>query len=611
MKPLRSSVPRPAKRVRDYLRLLRLMLGETRDQIYATRTRLDEQFDALMRVTTGQAAEIAQLRAHVAQLEGPGSPRAADHAQLVEILRILEDRLARRRERLHTLRGEAAYERAYADTDPLVSVVIPTYDNYELMRELAIPSVLSQTYENFEIVVVGDAAPDEARRAAESFGDPRIRFSNLDYRGPYPKAPEKLWLISGTRPFNEGVRQARGLWIAPLDDDDAFRPNHIERLLTHAREHRLELAYGKVLLHSPGGATRTIGRFPPELGEINLQATIYHAALAEIFELEAIDADFNTPNDWGWCKRLLEAGVRLGMVPEELTDQYPSREWTPRCETGEGPLPEWEFVPEGWARARNGSSDADGWDAEAVARSYVAKWPEFVEAVTGSGPLGVGHEVPVGATISRESIPAQNAVLAFAYALTRAAGGSRSLSVLDWGGALGHYYLLARRLFPELELDYHCRELPAVCREGRLVLPEVEFHDSDECLDRRYDLVVASSSLQYDEHWPARLQQLADATARRLFLTRVPVVRRAASFVTLQRAHAYGYGTEYLGWVFNREDLLGAAGGTGLALEREFLLVSDWPVEGTPEAPSEAGFLFTRAERHHRVPEARLAGERA
>ena len=587
------------------------MIGETRDQVNATQRKLDEQLAALTSVAGAQAAELARLRAQMAQLEEPGSPRSADHAQLVEILRLLHDRVAWRRERLHALRAEAAYERSYAEADPLVSVVIPTYDNYELMRDRAIPSVLSQTYQNFEIVIVGDSAPDQARLAAESFGDPRIRFSNLDYRGPYPEAPEKLWLISGTSPYNEAVRQAQGLWIAPLDDDDAFRPTHIERLLAHAREHRLELAYGRVRLHSPAGASRVVGHFPPSIGVINVQATVYHAGIAELFELEAIDAALDTANDWGWCRRMMEAGVRMGMVSEELTDQYPSREWNPRWDGADHgcAAPEWEFVPEGWARARNGWSG--GWQAEEVAQSYLAKWPQFVEAVTGPGPLGVGHEVPTGATISRDSIPAQNVILAYAYALTRAAAGATALSVLDWGGALGHYYLLARRLFPDLELEYHCRELPAVCRVGRRVLPDVEFHDSDECLDRRYDLVVASNSLQYDEDWPARLGQLASAAQRRLFLTRVPIVRGAASFVTLQRAHAYGYDTEYLGWVFNRQDLLVAAGGTGLALEREFTLASDWPIEGTPEAPSEAGFLFARAEGNHRAPEPHMAGERA
>src|SRR5262249_742615 len=186
-----------------------------------------------------------------------------------------------------------------------------------------------------------------------------------------------------------------------------------------------------------------------------------------------------------------------------------------------------------------------------VVREYREKWARFLEALEGSGPLGVSHEVPAGAPIDRDDILAQNSVLAYAFALARVGNGSGPLSVLDRGGALGHFYVLARRLFPELELDYHCRELPAVCAEGRAVLPEVPFHETDDCFDRSYDLVIASGSLQYEEDWQRLLAQLAGASARWTFLTRVPLARNHSSFVVLQRAHRYGYATEYLGWVLN------------------------------------------------------------
>jgi putative methyltransferase (TIGR04325 family) len=328
-----------------------------------------------------------------------------------------------------------------------------------------------------------------------------------------------------------------------------------------------------------------------------LQSALYHASLAEIFELELADAALGRPYDWGVCQRMLEADVRIGMVEEVTVDYYPSRYWTPRWkESLPGPedvLPEWEFVPDGFARARGvGEPSSVGWRAAEVAAAYREKWPRFLEAVEGSGALGVSHEVPTGAPIERNDVLAQNAVLAYAYALARSRNGSGPISVLDHGGALGHYYVLARRLFPELELDYHCRELPAVCSAGRDVLPEVTFHDSDACFDRDYDLVIASSSLQYEEDWRLLLRRLASASRRWTFVTRVPVARAHASFVVLQRAHAYGYATEYLGWVLNRDELLRAAADSGLELVRELVLQPELSVGGAPEAFSHAGFLF-------------------
>jgi putative methyltransferase (TIGR04325 family) len=256
-----------------------------------------------------------------------------------------------------------------------------------------------------------------------------------------------------------------------------------------------------------------------------------------------------------------------------------------------GSPPEWEFVAEGWAR----SGEIRGWRAEEVARAYREKWPQFLQAVEGPGPLGVNHEVPVGTPITRDDPLTQNAVLAWAYVLARARRDAGRISVLDWGGALGHHYLLARELFPELKLDYHCRELPAVCVEGRRVLGDVTFHDDDRCLGSTYGVVLASNSLQYEEDWPSRLEDLAGAAHDWLFLTRVPVAYNHPSFVVLQRAYRYGYGTEYLGWALSRHELLDAASAFGLRLVREFALLPPFSVDGAPDAVTHMGFLFSRS----------------
>jgi glycosyltransferase involved in cell wall biosynthesis len=212
-------------------------------------------------------------------------------------------------------------------------VIIPTYDHHRELRERALPSVLAQTYQNFEIVVVGDAAPEAARDAAASFDDSRIRFSNLLYRGPYPEDPALRWRVAGVPPYNEAVRLARGLWIAPLADDDAFRPQHLERLLAYAREQHLELAYARLCMHSgKNGETTSVGRFPPEHAQFGLQSVLYHHGLRDIFELELADAPLGLPNDWGMCLRMMEAGVRIGMLDEETVDYYPSAVWSPRSE---------------------------------------------------------------------------------------------------------------------------------------------------------------------------------------------------------------------------------------------------------------------------------------
>ena len=186
-----------------------------------------------------------------------------------------------------------------------------------------------------------------------------------------------------------------------------------------------------------------------------------------------------------------------------------------------------------------------------------------------------------------------NVVLTFGYVLARAARGER-VSVLDWGGGPGHYYALGRALLPELRIDYHSRDLPRLAALGRELLPEATFHDDDSCLEQTYDLVVASDSLQYAPDVEATLAQLAEAAAPWLFVAQLPVAERAKSFVVLQRPDAYGYDTEYLGWVLNRAAFLEAATAAGLHLERELLAPGVIAAAGAPEAAQLRSFLFRR-----------------
>ena len=81
------------------------------------------------------------------------------------------------------------------------------------------------------------------------------------------------------------------------------------------------------------------------------------------------------------------------------------------------------------------------------------------------------------------------------------------------------------------------------------------------------------------------LTRLAAAAAPWLFVAQLPVARTAPSFVLVQRPDAYGYETEYLGWVVNRDGLLRTAERAGLALEREFIAPGVIDADGAPERP--------------------------
>lgn len=258
----------------------------------------------------------------------------------------------------------------------------------------------------------------------------------------------------------------------------------------------------------------------------------------------------------------------------------------------------WRYLPDGWPSPENGI----GWNGPAVAEAYRAKWAGFRDALDGVGPFGVIHEIPLGGQIRVDDPSAELLGVAFSYVLARAAGREQRLRVLDYGGALGHYALIARANLPDLELDYHVRELREVCAVGRELVPDVIFHDSDACLAESYDVVFASGTLECLADWRSELARLARAASRYVYLTRVPIARHEPSFVCLQRVDMYGYSGAIPFWVINRRELLAEAKKLHVALVREFVTgEEDGDISGAPERrfPSR-GFLFASSGGRHR-----------
>ncbi len=244
----------------------------------------------------------------------------------IEILQLLRDDEPETRRRLWAVRETPAYLDAYEEAEPLVTVTIPTYDNTEQLIERSLPSVLAQTYERLEVLVVGDGAAPDVERAVRRVGDSRIRYVNLTHRGPYPDDPALRWMVAGGPAANEAMRLAAGHWIAQMDDDDACPPNRIELLLNAAREQRLELCYGRIRAHLPDGSIELLCQFPPRLGAVSLTCSIVHARMSFIAS-ELGDSLFGLVGDWARVRRMMRVGVRIGMIEDFVLDYYPVKRW--------------------------------------------------------------------------------------------------------------------------------------------------------------------------------------------------------------------------------------------------------------------------------------------
>lgn len=100
---------------------------------------------------------------------------------------------------------------------PKVSVIIPTYNRSKLVKE-AIESVLQQSYKDSEVIVVDDGSTDDTRFVIERISDGTARYIYKNNGG-----------LSSAR--NVGLINAKGEYVALLDDDDLFPENHLEIML--------------------------------------------------------------------------------------------------------------------------------------------------------------------------------------------------------------------------------------------------------------------------------------------------------------------------------------------------------------------------------------------
>ena len=205
--------------------------------------------------------------------------------------------------------------------NPLVSVRIPTYNRGELLTKRVIPSVLKQTYQNFEIIIVGDHCTDDTEILVKNIKDERIKFYNLPKRGNYPTDPKDRWNVAGSVPANKAIELCKGDWIAPLDDDDEFSEDHIEILLNHALEHNLEMVYGKVLMEAKPNEWVELGSYPLKCGKISHLSVLYSSRL-KFFKYDINSWRYEEPGDWNMWRRMKEAGVRIGFVDRIVGKHY-------------------------------------------------------------------------------------------------------------------------------------------------------------------------------------------------------------------------------------------------------------------------------------------------
>jgi glycosyltransferase involved in cell wall biosynthesis len=225
------------------------------------------------------------------------------------------------------------------EENPLVSVCIPTYNRGDILIQRSVSSVLDQSYQNFELIIIGDHCTDNTEHLLAELNDPRIRFYNLPVRKKRcPDVVEAHWLTGPVVAANKALGKVKGKWICRVDDDDTWTPDHIKKLLRFAQEGKYEFVSAQYEEERHG--TRTIDKgvparspyytqkeevitgYNPLIGGVS--TWFYRSYLSFIkFNIHCWRKKWNRVNDVDFSLRVFKAGVNMGFLTEVVSFVLP------------------------------------------------------------------------------------------------------------------------------------------------------------------------------------------------------------------------------------------------------------------------------------------------
>jgi len=199
-----------------------------------------------------------------------------------------------------------------------ISIILPTYNRSDLLFSRAIPSVLNQTFQNWELLVVSHGCTDgtEAKVRKMAQADSRIRLICCDRkRLGYPAKAENHWLVGPVRPINKGLRFVTGCWIARIDDDDTWYPTHLETLVGAIRDTNAEFVSSSYEVRDEQGWRKIEPTGTPPIGGV--QTWVYRSYL-KFFRahISSWRKSWNRVNDTDLQERFVRAGVRVAAIPD-------------------------------------------------------------------------------------------------------------------------------------------------------------------------------------------------------------------------------------------------------------------------------------------------------
>lgn len=177
------------------------------------------------------------------------------------------------------------------------------------MTTRAIPSVLAQTHENWRLIVAAHGCTDGTQDVWKL--DKRICVLNVPRKKTYPPTAENHWLAGPVAPINAALEVVTGDWIARIDDDDEWYPDHLASLLAFARRGAFEFVSSAHSTHQGNAAPYTVSGV--RVGGV--QTWVYRSYLQFMkANPDCWRKAWDRVNDTDLQRRFRNAGVRMGYL---------------------------------------------------------------------------------------------------------------------------------------------------------------------------------------------------------------------------------------------------------------------------------------------------------
>lgn len=136
--------------------------------------------------------------------------------------------------------------------DDLVSIIMPSYNTAKYIGE-AIQSVLNQSYQTWELIIIDDCSTDDTDRVVKTFNDSRIKYIKNNRN------------VGAATSRNYALKKATGKWIAFLDSDDRWKPKKLEMQLSFMKRNHYYFSYTNYEEIDMNGKNRNVVVTGPEI----------------------------------------------------------------------------------------------------------------------------------------------------------------------------------------------------------------------------------------------------------------------------------------------------------------------------------------------------------